>query len=34
MVFQVLLTDLGGGEGGLGGLWLQLWGFLCKFVNY
>lgn len=23
----------GGGEG-MGLLWLQLWGFLCKFVDY
>lgn len=36
MVFQaffVLLGDFGVGEG-MGLLWLQLWGFLCKFVDY
>lgn len=37
MVFQaffVLLGDFGVEGEGMGLLWLQLWGFLCKFVDY
>lgn len=34
MVFLGATYGFWGGGGGLGGLWLQLWGFLCKFVDY